>query len=83
MENILTVYEACESLFTALTFLDMGFDPRLSNDGDEIQSVAKLFQWASKLALPSSEFATSLDGAIEETPGTCIYVFFQTLEELT
>ncbi|KAJ5083552.1 hypothetical protein N7456_012979 [Penicillium angulare] len=59
---------ACDSLLTALNFLEWGFDPQLSNnEADEIQATTHLFKWASKLALPSTEFAVLYGEKIETT----------------
>ncbi|KAJ5257007.1 hypothetical protein N7478_013111 [Penicillium angulare] len=59
---------ACDSLLTALNFLKWGFDPQISNnEADDIQATTNLFKWASKLALPSIEFAVLYGDKIETT----------------
>ncbi|KAJ6021115.1 hypothetical protein N7540_006619 [Penicillium herquei] len=69
-----TLDQACESLLTALNFIEAGFHMVLPEDeeirqleGNEAQAAINLSQWASNLALPSSEFASSFDDSIEVT----------------
>ncbi|KAJ5722330.1 hypothetical protein N7488_000365 [Penicillium malachiteum] len=69
-----TYFNACESLLTALNFVEGSFHMFLPEDekirqleGDEAQTAINLSKWASSLALPSSEFASSFDDTIEVT----------------
>ncbi|KAJ5737012.1 uncharacterized protein N7483_002137 [Penicillium malachiteum] len=68
--------QACESLLVALNFVEAGFHMLLPEDeeirqleGNEAQAAVNLSKWASTLALPSSEFASSFDDTIEVTEG--------------
>ncbi|CAI7648714.1 unnamed protein product [Penicillium pancosmium] len=58
-----THLDACESLYAALSFLETGYDPLLParDNAAEATAINALCQWASQLALPSSEFAVSFD----------------------
>ncbi|KAJ5102156.1 Protein of unknown function DUF2454 [Penicillium alfredii] len=62
---------ACENLAIAINYIEF-WDPLLPNDegpkqlaADEIEAVIHLSAWASRLALPSSEFAISFDETAE------------------
>ena len=73
--TISPIDQVCENLYLATCFLD-AWDPLLPNDGgprplekDQAQVIVNLFNWASRLALPSSEFAVLFDETAEITPG--------------
>ncbi|KAJ5098096.1 hypothetical protein N7532_005097 [Penicillium argentinense] len=62
----------CESLYAALSFVDLGYDTMLSDDGGpaplnmaDATALSNLLQWASHHARPSSEFAVDFDDHAE------------------
>ncbi|KAJ5782500.1 hypothetical protein N7457_004274 [Penicillium paradoxum] len=68
-----THLDICESIVTAFSYIEY-WEPLLPNDGGarplnpaEAKAVNNLFDWASALALPSSEFAVDFDETADIT----------------